>query len=207
MSTSNLHAIRSKPPARRPAALHPPVAAALALLAALSVAGADAAEEAGSTARARLGEVLHQSVLRDAAGGTLSLAGLRGQVVVINFWASWCPPCRHELPGLDALHAQISRKGGRVLAVSIDADPLNVRRFVRVHGLKLPVYLDGPDGLARRLDLDHIPYTIVLDRQGAVAFTTSAADANGIAELGAVTRRLVGEATPALSTTQDGGTR
>ena len=206
MRTSNLHAIRSSARARRPAVLRSPVAAALVVLAALSVAGAAVAGENGAE-RERIGEVLRQSVLRDAAGGTLSLAGLRGEVVVINFWASWCPPCRHELPGLDALHAQISRQGGRVLAVSIDTDPVNVRRFVRVHGLKLPVYLDGPDGLARRLDLDHIPYTIVLDRQGGVAFTTSAADANGIAELGTVTRRLVGGAAPALTNTQDGGTR
>ena len=203
MIASTWNALRTSTPARKrtaaPGSLLP---AALALLAALTIAGAAASPAADQ----RFGEELRQSVLRNAGGGTLSLAGLRGEVVVINFWASWCPPCRHELPGLDALHAEISRQGGRVLAVSIDADPANVRRFVRVHGLKLPVYLDGPDGLARRLDLDHIPYTILLDRQGAVAFQTSAADANGIAELGAVTRRLVAQ-TPALSTTQDGGTR
>lgn len=204
MIASTWNALRPSAPARKRAlALRPSFSSVLALLAALTVAGAAAA---GDVADQRFGEVLRQSVLRNAGGGTLSLAGLRGQVVVINFWASWCPPCRHELPGLDALNAEISRQGGRVLAVSIDADPANVRRFVRAHGLKLPVYLDGPDGLARRLDLDHIPYTIVLDRQGGVAFKTSAADANGIAELGAVTRRLVAE-TPALSTTQDGGTR
>ena len=207
MSASNLHALRSGAAARKwTAASRASRPLALALLAALTVAGATAGDPGASARQRRLGEVLRPSVLRTAGGSTLALAALRGEVVVINFWASWCPPCRHELPGLDALHAEISRRGGRVLAVSIDADPENVRRFVRVHRLRLPVYLDGPDGLARRLDLDHIPYTIVLDREGQVAFTTSAADANGIAELGAVTRRLIGEA-PALSTTQEGGTR
>src|SRR5262245_7990690 len=116
--------------------------------------------------RDALREALRSHVLRTQGGGTLSIASLRGEVVVINFWATWCPPCRRELPQLDALHAELAQRQGRVLAISIDRDPENVKRFARKLDLKLPILVDGPEGLARRLDLEHIPFTVVLDRRG-----------------------------------------
>ena len=155
--------------------------------------------------RAALREALRSHVLRTQGGGTLSIADLRGEVVVINFWASWCPPCRRELPQLDVLHAELARRQGRVLAISVDRDPENVKRFALKHDLKLPIFVDGPEGLARRLDLDHIPFTVVLDRRGEVAFTGSGTTPKDLDELGAVARRLAG-ARPALTTDQ-GGTR
>jgi thiol-disulfide isomerase/thioredoxin len=192
---------------RLPAPASP--AAGLAALAVLVLASLGPVVEAGTVhppqGGAALRDALRSHVLRTPGGGTLSVADLRGEVVVINFWASWCTPCRRELPQLDALHAELSRRQGRVLAISIDRDPENVRRFVSKHDLKLPIYLDGPEGLARRLDLDHIPFTVVLDRRGEVAFTGSGATPNELAELGAVARRLVGEV-PSLTTDQ-GGTR
>jgi thiol-disulfide isomerase/thioredoxin len=150
--------------------------------------------------------ILAQHELRSRKGETLTLESLRGEVVVVNFWASWCKPCRRELPGLDALHAELSRKGGRVVAVSIDIDGRNVDRFVKAHDLGLPVYHDGPDGLARKLDLGHVPFTVVIDRAGSVAFSTSDSDAKALAELTAVTRRLA-DAKPYLSRIQEGEAR
>ena len=178
-----------------------PWAAGLALV----VAAAPGVSDAASPTRPALREALRSHVLRTPGGGTLALADLRGEVVVINFWASWCPPCRRELPQLDALHGELSRRHGRVLAVSIDRDAENVTRFAHKLGLKLPIYVDGPEGLARRLDLNHIPFTVVLDRRGEVAFTGSGSTPRDVAELGAVARRLAGES-PAL-TNEQGGTR
>jgi thiol-disulfide isomerase/thioredoxin len=182
------------------------VTALLAMVAMAPPASHAAAKHASRVSPERLREVLSRHELRTLDGRTQSLASLDGEVVVVNFWASWCKPCRRELPSLDALHAELSKKGGRVVAVSIDEEAANVRRFVRSHGLKLPVYIDGPNGLARALDLDHVPFTVVLDRGGEVAFSTSGSDADGIAEIGAVTRRLV-EKRPLLSGSPGGESR
>ena len=141
-----------------------------------------------STARAR--DLIAAHALRAPGGGKLSFPSLKGEVVIVNFWASWCSPCRRELPRLDALHTELSGRGGRVLAISIDEEPGNAERFARRHHLKLPIYLDGPEGLARQLDLGSIPFTMVLDRNGEVAFTTSRSDEAGLSELAAAARQI-----------------
>ena len=142
--------------------------------------------------RARRALAAH--TLRTVDGRTLALASLRGEVVVVNFWASWCAPCRKELPRLDRLHAELAGRGARVVAISIDHEASNVRRFVKAHRLSLPVYHDGPDGLARTLDLSHVPFTLVLDRDGGVALATAGADAKALEVITATTRRLMAAA-------------
>jgi len=139
----------------------------------------------------RIRRELKAHTLRTLEGQTLAFSSLQGEVVVLNFWASWCAPCRKELPRLDALHASIAGRGGQVLAVSIDREVRNVRRFAKTHRLSLPVYHDGPDGLARKLDLPHVPFTIVLDRDGSVALATAGADGRALEAIAATTRRLM----------------
>jgi len=158
----------------------------------------------GGPAADRLRAALAAHPLHALDGRTLTVPSLAGEVVVVNFWASWCRPCRRELPALDDLNASLTKQGGRVLAISIDEDPGNVRRFARQHALRLPLYVDGPQGLARQLDLDRVPYTVVLDRRGAVAFTTSGANPAGLSELAAVTRRLAAENPPAAARAEAG---
>jgi len=143
---------------------------------------------------ARVRRELRAHTLRTVDGRRLVLSRLDGEVLVVNFWASWCAPCRRELPRLDALHAAIADRGGRVLAVSIDREARNVRRFVRAHRLTLPVYHDGPDGLARALDLPHVPFTIVLDREGNVAFATAGSDERSLEQIAATANRLLAAA-------------
>lgn len=138
----------------------------------------------------RMREVLRQYRLPMLAGGQISVRELAGEVVVLHFWASWCPPCRRELPELDALHAELAGRGGRVLAVSIDNEAGNAERFAQRLRLKLPIAHDGPNGLARQLDLRHVPFTLVLDRNGEVAFATSRSDAAGVVAIGTIARRL-----------------
>jgi len=161
-------------------------------LCALALAGAALppsvrADEAPRTVR----QVLESRALATVDGKALAWPSLRGEVVVVTFWASWCKPCRREMPALDALHREMAGRGGRVVAVSIDEDPANVRRFARSLGLGLPIYRDGPDGLARTLDLEAIPTTFVLDRAGAVALRTTGAGKADLEKVTAVTRRLL----------------
>jgi thiol-disulfide isomerase/thioredoxin len=165
--------------------------AALTLGVALASPGGAAGPGALGLDPDRVRHELAAHTLKSVEGRSLALGSLHGEVVVVNFWASWCGPCRKELPRLDALHAAIAGQGGRVLAVSIDSEARNARRFVKAHRLSLPVYVDGPDGLARKLDLPHVPYTIVLDRDGSVALTTAGADDKAIETIAATTRRLL----------------
>jgi thiol-disulfide isomerase/thioredoxin len=188
--------IRPFPPALALAA----VVAALAASASPALAGADEAAVAAG-AENRHGEALRRHPLRTLDGRTVTLAAYDGEVVVVNFWASWCKPCRRELPGLDALHRDLLRGAGgvrgRVVAISIDAEAANARRFVRDHKLSLPACHDGPEGLARILDLDRVPTTLVLDRDGRIAFVQSGGGPQALAELNAVTRRLLATRTAA----------
>jgi thiol-disulfide isomerase/thioredoxin len=166
--------------------------------------------DAGAEADGINGEALHQALSRHPLHTldrrSLDLRSLRGEVVVLNFWASWCGPCRHELPALNALHAEIAPRGGQVIAVSIDEDPANVATFARVHALTLPIVPDGPSGLAHELDLQHLPMTLVLDRDGAVALTVDGGDDRALARIGAKARELLGRPAPQASLST-GGTR
>jgi thiol-disulfide isomerase/thioredoxin len=147
-------------------------------------------------------QALRTHALHTENGASLTLGDLEGQVVIVNFWASWCQPCRRELPSLDALHAELAPRGGRVVAVSIDENPDNARRFARATRLTMPIYIDGPNGLARQLDLDHIPLTLVLDRNGAVAFSISGTDDRSLAGLRSTALRLVAAKPYATQTTE-----
>jgi thiol-disulfide isomerase/thioredoxin len=138
-------------------------------LAAWAVAAATISATAATAGGiAAWGPAIAKHEFRALDGGTASLADLQGDIVVLNFWASWCKPCKRELLELDEWSRSVAGAGVRVLAVSIDRDRARAERFVKTAGLTLPVYLDGPDGLARDLDLPSLPCTVVLDGAGRV---------------------------------------
>jgi cytochrome c biogenesis protein CcmG, thiol:disulfide interchange protein DsbE len=100
--------------------------------------------------------------------GTQSLASLRGKVVVLNFWASWCPPCEHEAPVLERAQKQLAASGGTVLGVTYKDDASSSRDFVRQHKLSYPSVRDDRLDLAPKYGTTALPETFVLDKQGRI---------------------------------------
>jgi len=101
--------------------------------------------------------------------GTQSIAGMRGKVVVLNFWASWCSPCKAEAPVLDRAQQRLSRAGaGTVLGVTYDDSTPDSLGFVREYELEYPNLRDVGTQLARRYGTNNVPETFVIDRRGRV---------------------------------------
>lgn len=101
--------------------------------------------------------------------GTLNLESLRGQIVVLNFWAHWCEPCRAEAPVLNRIHTRLQNERlGTVLGASYDDPPVDALRFARENKLKFPLVADVGTRLARAFGTNKLPETFVIDRQGRI---------------------------------------
>ena len=100
--------------------------------------------------------------------GRQSLASFKGKVVVLNFWASWCPPCEHEAPVLERAQKQLATSGGTVLGVTYKDDASSSRDFVRQHKLSYPSVRDDRLDLAPKYGTTALPETFVLDKQGRI---------------------------------------
>ncbi len=103
--------------------------------------------------------------LYDLQGNPYKLSDFRGTVVVLNFWATWCGPCRMELPELQKLYNELGGKGLMVLAVSVDEYRQLVPSFIQRMKLTVPVYFVDP-ATERSLGIGTIPFTLVLDKEG-----------------------------------------
>jgi len=98
-------------------------------------------------------------------GQKWTLYQLRGKVVLVNFWATWCPPCRKEMPDLNALYKQFKAKGFVVLAIS-DEQPQMVRSFLSKHKVTYPVLMDPHDRVHKEFGVNGIPNSYLYDRDG-----------------------------------------
>jgi thiol-disulfide isomerase/thioredoxin len=102
-----------------------------------------------------------------------SLAAQRGQVVLVNFWASWCEPCRAEMPSLELLAQRHERDRVQVVAVNFRETDAVIRRFVDQTGLGLPVLRDADGNMARAFGVRIFPSTVVFGRDGRPVFTVT----------------------------------
>jgi peroxiredoxin len=106
--------------------------------------------------------------LRNLAGGNLRLAEQRGQVVMVNFWATWCGPCRVELPHLERLYGKYRSAGFVLLAVNVDDQAGPGQQMAQRMGLSFPVLHDADKAVSRRWDVGAMPGTVLIDRDGTV---------------------------------------
>jgi peroxiredoxin len=108
--------------------------------------------------------------LKDLQGKEWKLSGLRGNVVLVNFWATWCPPCRKEMPDLGRLYARFAAKGFVVLAIS-DEETGKVAKFAQEQNVRYPILLDQNRKVNELFAIEGIPKSFVYDRNGKLAAT------------------------------------
>ena len=114
------------------------------------------------------GQLAPDFALRSNSGENIRLSEYRGDVVMINFWATWCGPCRQEMPLLDELYGRYARVGFNLLGVNIDDDSSRAMRMVEELGVRFPVLFDERKEVSRLYNVEAMPATILVDREGNV---------------------------------------
>jgi peroxiredoxin len=104
------------------------------------------------------------------SSGQITLSNLRGQVVMVNLWASWCPPCREEMPAIENVYQEYKHQGLEVLAVNTtyQDNEAEVAAFVKQYGLTFPILLDKTGAVSNRYQLRGLPSTYFVDRKGVI---------------------------------------
>jgi len=108
--------------------------------------------------------------LRGSDGRNVRLDELRGQVVLVNFWATWCGPCREEMPRLETLYEKYRKSGFVLLGVNVDDDPHVALATAAKLNVNFPVLLDTDKKVSKLYDLNTMPSTVVIDRDGKMRF-------------------------------------
>jgi peroxiredoxin len=104
--------------------------------------------------------------LPDTAGHVVSLKQFEGKVIMLDFWATWCGPCKTEMPGYEALYRKYKSRGLVVVGIALDADPVKVRKFAKKYGITYPLLINGMN--VSSYGVLGIPTTILADRKGVV---------------------------------------
>jgi peroxiredoxin len=137
---------------------------ALALAVALAALGCGERE----AAPLEVGRAAPEFVLPRLGGGELALRELRGKVVLLNFWATWCAPCEQEMPAMQRLYARLAPRGFELVAISEDDGPEVVDEFRARLGLTFPIALDPDHAVARRYQSFRYPESFLVDREGVL---------------------------------------
>ena len=108
--------------------------------------------------------------LPSSSGKQVQLTDFRGDVVMINFWASWCGPCRQEMPLIEGLHKKYGKLGFTVLAVNVDADPKDAQKMLTEIPVSFPIGFDSKNKVSELYKVDSMPSTVMVDRKGNMRF-------------------------------------
>jgi len=131
----------------------------------LSVLAATSLASSGLT-----GQTAPDFALKSSSGENLRLSEYRGDVVMVNFWATWCGPCRQEMPLLDELYSRYERVGFSLLGVNIDDDSRKAMNMVSELGVSFPVLFDARKEVSKLYEVDAMPVTVLIDREGTVRY-------------------------------------
>ena len=116
----------------------------------------------------KVGAIAPDFTLSDLNGDEVQLSDYRGKVLLLNFWATWCPPCQQEIPMFIEVYEELKDEDFVILAVSIGEGKEKVSGFVSEKGMTFPVLLDSSKDVARRYLVRAIPTSVVIDRDGVV---------------------------------------
>jgi peroxiredoxin len=106
--------------------------------------------------------------LKDTKGKTWNLADLKGQVVFINFWATWCPPCRKEMPSMQRVYSTLPADKFKMLAILSNDDPAIADSFTAKGGFTFPILVDPEKKTAQTYGITGVPETFIIDKQGII---------------------------------------
>lgn len=165
------------------------------LLLALGIVASACGDGRGAAAaRVEVGEPVPEYSATTLMGDSISLASRKGKVVMLNVWATWCHPCRTEIPELVALHKRYAERGLEVIGVSVDAASADadVKQFMKDFSMDYSVWLDPTDRISTRFLLIGVPTTFVIDRGGILRWRKTGPVAPGDTSLTGVLDRALG---------------
>lgn len=108
--------------------------------------------------------------LKSNSGENIRLSELRGEVVLINFWASWCGPCRQEMPILSELHDKYKAMGFTVLGINVEENSSDARKLLKEMPVSFPVLFDNDSSVSKQYDVAAMPSTVLVDRDGNMRY-------------------------------------
>ena len=116
------------------------------------------------------GQAAPDFALKSSSGDNVRLSEYRGDVVMVNFWATWCGPCRQEMPLLDELYSRYERVGFSLLGVNIDDDSRKAMNMVSELGVSFPVLFDARKEVSKLYKVEAMPVTVLIDREGTIRY-------------------------------------
>jgi cytochrome c biogenesis protein CcmG, thiol:disulfide interchange protein DsbE len=116
----------------------------------------------------KVGQFAPDFEFTDQDGRRAQLSQFRGEVVLLHFWATWCPPCTEEMPDLEALSRRFQSQKLRVITIGEDSDIQEVRKFYEAHALTLPAYVDEKNRISKMYGVYKFPETFLIDANGVI---------------------------------------
>ncbi len=145
-----------------------PIMLIVTLVSAMLVSGCTAGSGSSNPESATVGQPAPDFKLQNLDGESVSLSDFKGKTVLVNFWASWCGPCRFEMPFLQGIYDEWSEQELVLLTVNVGESPAQAKDFMEELDLSFPVLLDTEEAVARMYSIAAIPTTFFIDKDGVI---------------------------------------